>query len=281
MNDLLQVFGSEIDVQQVLQQAEQVRVTAVQYAKFVGILIFGLLLVSSLTRFLFGKKAQINKAVTSAVEIFCVYVINVVIYALGLHLQEFLTPLPFVAMVEDYLVIYPILSAEFIDICHHVLKLLIIAFLVNLLNEFVPEGKHVITWFLLRLITVAVSVAVIYVAELLLNTYIPQGLAEIAPTVLLCCLVALILLGAMKVLVGAALAFLDPIVAALYTFFFSNFIGRSLAKAMVSTALLTGVIVLLDALEISVVLIAATALTAYIPLLLIVIVLWYIIGQIL
>lgn len=281
MNDLLEVFGSEIDVQQVLQQAEQVRVTALQYAKFVGILIFGLLLISSLTRFLFGKKAQINKAVTSAVEIFCVYVINVVIYALGLRLQEFLTPLPFVAMVEDYLVIYPILSAEFVDICHHVLKLLIIAFLVNLLNEFVPEGKHIVTWFLLRLITVAVSVAVIYGAELLLNTYIPQGLAEIAPTVLLCCLVALILLGAMKVLVGAALAFLDPIVAALYTFFFSNFIGRSLAKAMVSTALLTGVIVLLDVLGISVVLIAASALTAYIPLLLIVVVLWYIIGRIL
>ncbi len=281
MNDLLEVFGSDIDVQQVLQQAEQVRVTAVQYAKFVGILIFGLLLISSLTRFLFGKKAQINMAVTSAVEIFCVYVINVVIYAMGLHLQEFLTPLPFVAMVEEYLVIYPILSAEFVDICHHVLKLLIIAFLVNLLNEFVPEGKHVITWFLLRLITVAVSVAVIYFAELLLNTYIPQGLAEIAPTVLLCCLVALILLGAMKVLVGAALAFLDPIVAALYTFFFSNFIGRALAKAMVSTALLTGVIVLLDVLDISVVLIAASALTAYIPLLLIVLVLWYIIAQIL
>lgn len=281
MNDLLEVFSSEIDVQQVLQQAEQVRVTALQYAKFVGILIFGLLLISSLTRFLFGKKAQINKAVTSAVEIFCVYVINVVIYALGLRLQEFLTPLPFVAMVEDYLVIYPILSAEFVDICHHVLKLLIIAFLVNLLNEFVPEGKHIVTWFLLRLITVVVSVAVIYGAELLLNTYIPQGLAEIAPTVLLCCLVALILLGAMKVLVGAALAFLDPIIAALYTFFFSNFIGRSLAKAMVSTALLTGVIVLLDVLDISVVLIAASALTAYIPLLLIVVVLWYIIGRIL
>lgn len=281
MNDLLQVFGSEIDVQQVLQQMEQVRVTAVQYAKFLGILIFGLLFISSMTRFLFGKKAQINKAVTSAVEIFCVYVINVVIYALGLHLQEFLTPLPFVTMVEDYLVVYPILSAEFVDICHHVLKLLIIAFLVNLLNEFVPQGKHVITWFLLRMVTAAVSVAVIYFADLLLNTYIPQGLVDIAPTVLLCSLVALILLGSMKVLVGAALAFLDPIVAALYTFFFSNFIGCSLAKALVSTALLTGVIALLDVLDISVVLIAASALTAYIPLLLIIICIWYLLSCIL
>lgn len=281
MNDLLEVFNTEIDAAQVLQQAEQIKVTAVQYAKFVGILIFGILLISSLTRFLFGKKAQINLAVTSAVEIFCVYVVNAVIYALGLQLQQFLTPLPFVAMVEDYLIIYPILSAEFTDICHHVLKLLIIAFLVNLINEFVPRGKHVITWFLLRFVTVVASVAVIYVAELLLNTYVPQGLAEIAPTILLCVLVALILLGSLKVFVGAAMAFLDPIVAALYTFFFSNFIGRALAKAIVSTALLTGVVVLLDVLEIAVLHIAAAALTAYIPLLLVVLVLWYIVGHIL
>lgn len=281
MNDLLEVFETEINVQQVLQQAEQVRVTALQYAKFVGILIFGLLLISSMARFLFGKKAQINQAISSAVEIFCVYVINVVVYALGLHLQEFLTPLPFVAMVEDYLVLYPILSADFLDICHHVLKMLIIAFLVNLLNSIIPEGKHLISWFLLRLITVVVSVAVIYLTELLLNTYIPEGLADIAPTVLLCSLVLLILLGSLKVIVGAVLAFLDPIVAALYTFFFSNIIGRSLAKAMVTTALLTGIIALLDTLNISVVLIAASALTAYIPLLLIILVLWYIITKIL
>lgn len=281
MNDLLKVFDTQIDVQQVLQQLEQTKVSALQYAKFLAILIFGILLISSLTRFLFGKKAQISKAVTSAVEIFCVYVINVVVYALGLRFQEFLTPLPFVAMVEDYLVVYPIITAEFADICHHVLRLLIIAFLVNLLNEVIPEGKRVISWLLLRLFTVAISVAVIYFTELLLNTFIPQGLAEIAPTVLVCSLVALILLGSMKILIGAALAFLDPILAALYTFFFSNFIGRSLAKAMVSTALLTGVIVLLDTLDISVVLIAASALTAYIPLLLIVIGLWYLLSRIL
>jgi hypothetical protein len=88
-------------------------------------------------------------------------------------------------------------------------------------------------------------------------------------------------LGGLKILVGAALAFLDPITAALYTFFFSNFLGRALARAMVSTALLTGVVVLLDVLNIAVVPIAAAMLTSYIPLLLIILVLWYFIGHIL
>jgi hypothetical protein len=281
MHELTEVFTQDIDPSQILANLDQIRVNALQYAKFVGILIFGIRFISSLTRFLFGKKAQINLAVTSAVEIFCVYVVNILIYALGLNLQQFLTPLPFVAMVEDYLILYPILSAEFTDICHHVLKLLIIAFLVNAVNDFIPKGEHVITWFLLRFLTVVLAVLVICGTEMLLGAYIPQGLAEIAPTVLVCCLVALILLGGLKILVGAALAFLDPITAALYTFFFSNFLGRALARAMVSTALLTGVVVLLDVLNIAVVPIAAAMLTSYIPLLLIILVLWYFIGHIL
>lgn len=281
MNEILEVFKSEIVDSEIMTQVQQISVSAVQYLKFLGILVFGILLISSLARFLFGKEAQVNLAVTSAMEILCVYVVNTVIYALGLQLQQFITPLPFVTMVEDYLVIFPILSAEFTDICHHVLKLLIIAFLVNLINEFIPKGEHVLTWFLLRIITVVLAVVAIYAAELALNTYLPQGFADIAPTVLLCALVALVLLGSLKVFVGAAMAFLDPIVAALYTFFFSNFIGRALAKAMVSTALLTALVVALNYLGIAVVHIAAAVLTAYIPLLLIVLVLWYIVGHIL
>lgn len=281
MNEILDVFKTQIANSELVGQIQDISVSAVQYAKFLGILVFGILLISSLTRFLFGKEAQVNLAVTSAMEILCVYVINTVIYALGLQLQQFITPLPFVTMVEDYLLIFPILSAEFTDICQHILKLLIIAFLVNLINEFIPKGEHVLTWFLLRFITVVLAVTAIYFVELALNTYLPQGFADIAPTVLLCVLVALVLLGSLKVFVGAAMAFLDPIVAALYTFFFSSFVGRALAKAMVSTALLTALIVVLDYLGIVVVHIAAAVLTAYIPLLLVVLVLWYIVGHIL
>lgn len=281
MNELLQIFESKIEGSAIVDQMQQFSVSSVQYVKFLGILIFGILLLSSLLRFLFGKEAQVNLAVTSSMEILCVYVINVVIYAFGLQLQEFITPLPFVTLVEDYLVIYPILGAEFTDICQHVLKLLIIAFLVNLVNEFIPKGEHVISWFLLRILTVVVAVAMIYGAELLLNAYLPQGLNEIAPTVLLCALVALVLLGSLKLIVGAAMLFFNPLIAGLYTFFFSNFIGRSLAKAMLTTALLTGLVVALGYLDIAVVHIAAAVLTAYIPLLLIVLVLWYIVGKIL
>ncbi len=260
----------------VQEQAE----TIVQYAKFLGIVVVGFLLLSSLFKFIF-KKSQLNRAVSSAVEIFCLYVINIVLYALGIHWKLFLSPLPFVSIENDMLMIFPILEADFTVICGQVLRVLIIAFLVNILNDVVPKGKNVFTWYFFRLLTVVLAVGANYVADLLLTNVLPANLMEIAPTVLLMALGALILLGSLKLIAGVALSFMNPIVGALYTFFFSNIIGKELARSLVTTALLTGLVVALNLLELTIIPIAATALTAYIPLLAIVLVLWYIIGHIL
>ena len=281
MEEIKQIIQSGILEFDIPDNITQIGATALQYAKFLGILAFGVLLLGSLNRFLFGKENQINLAITSAMEILCLYVINIVICALGLDLKLFLSPLPLVTIAEEYLFFFPILSASFPALCEQLLKLLAIAFLVNLISGLIPSGKHLLTWACFRLIAVAVSVAALYGTDLLLATYLPQGLAAYAPTVLLLSLVALIALGSLKLFVGAALAFLDPIIAALYTFFFSNIIGRALARALVSTAIIAGLIAALNFLEITVLHIAAAALTAYIPLLIIVILLWYFVGRML
>ncbi len=255
--------------------------TVIAYAKFIGVLVFGLLLVSSLFRFIFGKKAQLNHAVSSAVEILGLYVINIVIYSLGLHWKLFLSPLPFMSIEGDYLHIMPILSTDFSLVCEQVLKVVIIAFLVNFLEGVMPKGKKLLSWYFFRLLTVVLAVGANYLVDVLITAFLPETVFAMAETVLLLLLVALILLGSLKFLTGIALAFLDPIIGALYTFFFSNFIGRQLAKALVSTALITALMALLDHLELTTIFIAATGLTAYIPLLAIVLVLWYVIGHIL
>ena len=255
--------------------------TIISYAKFVGILVFGFLLISSLFRFIFGKKAQLNHAVSSAVEILCLYVINIVIYSFGLHWELFLSPLPFVNIDGDFLHVMNILTADFHIICEQVLKVVIIAFLVNILHDIMPKGKKLLSWYFFRLVTVVLAVGVNYVADLLIGAFMPEAVFAMAETVLLCLLVALILLGSLKLITGIALAFLDPIIGALYTFFFSNFVGRQLAKALVSTTLITALVALLGYLELTTIFIAATALTAYIPLLVVMLVLWYVIGHVL
>jgi len=281
MEEIINIIHSGVLDFQIPDNITQIGATALQYGKFLLFLALGVLLLSSLNRFLFGKENQINLAITAAMEILCLYVINIVICAMGLQYELFLTPLPFVAIAEDYLFLFPILASDMTVICNHLLRLLIIAFLVNLIGGLFPQGQNLLTWTILRLLTVAFSVAALYGADLLLGIYLPQGFSEYAPTILLLSLAALIALGSLKIFVGAALAFLDPIIAALYTFFFSNIIGRALARAMVSSLLIGLLLALLNWLQISVLHIALTALTGYIPLLIIVILLWYFVGRVL
>ena len=281
MEKILQIIQSANWEFEIPETITQIGATALQYGKFLGLLILGVLLLSSLTRLLFGKENQINLAITAAMEILCLYVINIVICALGLDYKLFLSPLPFVGMSEDYLYLFPLLSADMPVLYNHLLRLLIIAFLVNLIGGLIPQGQNLLAWTILRLITVAFSVAALYGADLLFGWYLPQGFGAYAPTVLVLSLAALIALGSLKLFVGAALAFLDPIIAALYTFFFSNFIGRALARAMVSCLLISGLLLLANWLGITALHIAAEALKGYIPLLAVVVLLWYFVGRVL
>lgn len=254
--------------------------TILDYVLFFVIAIVGFLLISSMFRFLFGKKAQIGKAITSAMEVLCLYVICIVVYSFGVHWDVFLNPLPFVSIENGYMHIFPIIGAGFTEICAHFTKLLLICFLVNLMNSIIPEGKKLWLWLLLRVVTVVLVVFVNYGLDLALNTWLPQGITEIAPLILLGVLLLLILLGSLKLIVGATLFVANPVIGALYTFFFSNFIGRSLARSIISAGLITALVYLLNTMQIMTIVISASSLVLLIPALLIVVLLWYIVDRI-
>ena len=73
----------------------------------------------------------------------------------------------------------------------------------------------------------------------------------------------------------------NPIIGALYTFFFANIIGKEVSKAVLSTALLTALVWALNEFGITVFSISAAALMAYVPFLVILAVVWYIVNRIL
>lgn len=254
---------------------------APQFIQFLLIFVVGALALGLIARMIFGKRSTLNNAVSSAIAILCIYVVNVVIYSTGAKLEVFLSPLPFVSISGDYLVLFPILTSSFHAICTHVLDMIILAFLMNLLNSWLPTGQKVLSWYFFRFLSVVLAICLQYVVNLLLSIIVPEGLAAIAPTVLLVILIASLLLGALKLLVGGALAFINPLLALLYTFFFSNIVGKQLSKAILTTVLLTGLVALMDYLGITVVYIASAALAAYLPLLIVVLLLWYVIGHLL
>ncbi len=252
----------------------------IDYACMIGILIVGFLLISSMFRFLFGKKAQIGKAITSAMEILCLYIICIVIFSFELDWNFFQTPLPFLSMEGNVMQVFPIMTWDFFSICTHFLKLLMIAFLVNLMNSIIPEGKKFWFWLLMRIVTVILAIGVNYLLDSALARWLPQGIAEYAPIALLAVLAVLILTGSLKLIVGVALGISNPVIGALYTFFFSNFIGRALARSILSAGLITALVVLMNSMELVTITIVSSTLIALIPVLLVIILLWYIVDRI-
>lgn len=252
-----------------------------QFVQFLAVAVLGVLALAVVARLVFGSRSNMNHAVSSAIAILWVYIVNVVICSTGAELTFLLSPLPFVSISGDYLTIFPILSAEFNDICTHVLNLVILAFLMNLLDSWLPKGKKLLSWYFFRLLTVVLAICLQYVVNLLLAAFVPEGLAAVAPTVLMIVLVATLALGALKLLVGGALAFINPFLGIFYTFFFSTMVGKQLSKAILTTAILTGLVCLLNYLGITAVCIASAALAAYIPLVIVMLILWYVVGHLL
>jgi len=238
------------------------------FLKFAAFFIIGMLVISLVGRLILGKKSTLNRSVCCAISILCMYVVNVVIYSLGLKLDAILAPLPFVSLSGDYLLIDDLLYSGFSSICTKVLNMLILAFLVGLLDSWLPQGKMLLSWFAFRVLSVVLAI-------------VPQGVITFAPAVLIIILVAAILLGSLKILVGGALAIISPILGVLYTFFFSNIVGKQLSKAVLTTAILSGLVCLLNYFEICAIYIGSAVLIAYLPLLLVVLVLWYVISHLL
>ncbi|MBP3672366.1 MAG: hypothetical protein J6J18_00895 [Oscillospiraceae bacterium] len=250
--------------------------------RFVLIVAVGSLILGIIGRVFFGKRSSLNHSVSSAIGILFVYAVTVVIYTFDpVDLSRFLSPLPFVSFDGDYLKVFTFSGSEFPAICTQVLNMIILAFLVNLLDSFIPKGKNVFTWYLYRFITVVLAMAAQLLVTGLLTAFLPGVLVAYAPIILLGILLLMLLLGVLKVVLGLVLAVTNPILGAIYAFFFSSMIGKMLSKAMLTTLILSALVFILEKLGYTVICIAAAALSAYIPLIIVLLIMWYILGHVL
>ena len=243
------------------------------------ILLLGTFLLSVFGRFIFGKRSALNNAVSSAIGILFIYAITVVLKSAGAQFSALIAPLPFVTISGENLVLFSFKGAHYTAICTEVLNMIILAFLVNLADGWLPRGKNIFSWVFFRCLTVVIGYIMHLVVVWLFATYLPQGIVTYAPTILLALLILLLLTGALKILVGAVLSTVNPIIGGLYTFFFATLIGKQITKAVLTTAILSAIVIGLRYIGIGVISIASGALLAYIPLLILLVVLWYIVCK--
>lgn len=246
-----------------------------------GLLLLGTLLLSLFGRFIFGKKSALNNAVSSAIGILFIYALSVVLRSFGSEFADLIPPLPFVRISGDSLVLFSFAGADYTVICGEVLSMIILSFLVNIVDGWLPKGKNILSWIFFRVLTVLIASVLHLVSTGLLATYLPEGIVTYAPPILLGLLILMLLTGALKIVVGALLSTVNPLIAALYTFFFANIVGKQVTKAVLTTAILSGLLILLHKIGIGVLSIAPAALMAYLPFVGLLVILWFIVGRLL
>ncbi|MBQ2854418.1 MAG: hypothetical protein IJE81_02990 [Oscillospiraceae bacterium] len=254
----------------------------VHIAKFLLFFSLGSLILSVLGRFILGRRSSLNHSLSSVMAILFVYAVTIMVYTFQpWSLEQFLSPLPFVTFFNDYLVVMPVVGIYPTVLARELLSLIILAFLVNLLDTLIPQGKSIPGWYCLRFFTVALSMVLYLLIHWAFHTYAPEILVEYAPMVLLLLLVSLLVLGFLNAVLGLILTITNPFVGAVYTFFFSNIVGKQVTKAVFTTAILCVILFLMGQYGYSFIHISTSALTAYVPVAAVCLVLWYLIGHVL
>jgi len=250
--------------------------------KYLALFTAGFIVLALLGRAFLGRRSNMNHALSSSIGIVLIYAVTACIYAFKpLSLDAFLSPLPFVAFSGDFIRFFPLSEAHFSVICYEVLGMLILAFLMNLFDSLLPRGKGIIGWYLLRFLSVILAMAAHILFRFLFSAYLPEALSLYAPVIILVVIAAFFLMGVVNFLLGLVITVTNPILGAIYAFFFSTLVGKQLSNAVLTTALLTVLVFLLEYLGIGLLLIAQTALLAYIPAIIVLLLLWYLIGHIL
>ena len=244
-----------------------------------GVLLGGLLLYLLLGRFIFGKHSNVHMAISSAVAILFTYLAVIGIHYAGSRYDAFIAPMPYADISHNLLQLYPLFSTHYTQFCSQVLRMIVLAFLVNIIDRWMPQKRNIFAWLFFRLITVATSLLVHLIVCALWNTYLPTDITLYAPTILLMLLIVLLLTGALKLLVGILLSSVNPLIAALYTFFFATVVGKLLTRAVLTTGLLTLLAYVLHRIGVTQIPVTPAALLIYFPYLTLLAGFWYMIHH--
>lgn len=217
-------------------------------------------------RIFFGEKCTVNRSISGFMAILFIYALTALIYSLQLqNVTQYLVPLPFAVFRNDLLIVsfsaYTMKSL----MCSQLLSLIILGFIIHLMNFLLPSGQSFFPWLLMRLVGAVAAVAAFIAANWALNTFLPTAIAQSAPVILVTVLAVTLLVSLFNPLLCILFTAANPIIGLLYTFFFSNTIGKNLTRAVLSAALICVFFYAMEYFGLSAVYITKDAMLRYSP----------------
>ncbi len=200
----------------------------------------------AILRIVFGKQAKVTRAISASLSILMIYLAAVLIYLFLPNYRAELVSLPFITVDEQRFVLWQLSELSDSMLYGGLLRLFLLAVLVNLLETLLPDGDKFITWYFWRCLTALTGLVCYRLICSLVEQYVPELLTVWAKPVVLCFWALILLSGILKILLTVVLTVVHPIIGALYAFFFSNSLGQQFSKSILTTLLLVVLVLVLN-----------------------------------
>lgn len=225
-------------------------------------------------RIISGQGSSLSRSVVAAMGILVIYVVSVAV-SIENHYEVFMAPLPFISLSGDYLSVFTLTGAELSSVCIELVRMIVLAFLVNLVDEIMPRGNGFFSKYFFRCLSVVVSMVAYWLVTGLLEQYLPGVIVTYAPVILIIVAVLLLLATVFKWIVGVLLGMtVSPIIGAVYTFFIGTFVGKKLFKAILTTLIMVVLVYICNVAGFTHILLASAELATQLPTLIMIAIVW-------
>lgn len=228
-------------------------------------------------RLFFGNRCAVNRGISGFLSVLFVYAVTTIIYVIKpWNLADYLAPLPFAIFRTDLLIITSSAYSGVSLLCSQLLSLIILCFLIHISNFLLPNIQSFLLWFAVRILSIVLTVALFLGANWALNTFFPAAFSQSAPVVLVAVLGCTLLVSLFNPLLCILFTAANPIIGLLYTFFFSNTIGKNLTRAVLSAVMVYALFFAMEYFGFGVIDITLGALLRFSPFAAVLIGIWYV-----
>lgn len=207
----------------------------IQTALILAVLVFAL---GTVLRFIFGRHSSLTRAVSAALNLVLIYLSAIGLTALLPELCGILNHLPFMTLTGDRFFLWDPLQLPSEILFPSALQLAILAFLVNVLETYLPEGEKFFHWYFWRCVTGLTALSIYIILCILIQRYEPRIFGDWAIYILIGFWSLILLTGISNLVLSVVLTAANPVIGILYTFFFSNVFGKQFGKSILTTLLM-------------------------------------------
>lgn len=206
----------------------------------VALALIAIFILAGISRLVLKESENVIASAASCVQLVLVGLSAIALYVAFPSLGQTLPQLPFLNLHAYGCSLLSPAQLESHSLFPALLRLFLLALLINLWEELLPKSKKIAPWLLLRVLSAAGSLCCYFLLCEVLQRYCPQLLNQWAMAIVLSILGCVCLLGICKGLLTIAAAVVHPLLGLLFAFFFSHIIGRQLTRAVITGTLFLG-----------------------------------------